>query len=157
MTKVLLSLIFFLVSPAWADSLPKVNVASDMSVDATKMSAEQLPMVVEMAAEFCTYCKLIEEKVLVPMILSGEYESKVLLRQVDIGETTELTDFTGEKISQSEFASRYKVYLTPTVLFLNHKGEEIAPRMTGVPLIDYYGIYLDEAIEVARLELQKSQ
>lgn len=128
-----------------------------MATDGLKMSAEELPMVVEMAAEYCTYCKLIEEHVLVPMILSGDYESKVLLRQVNIDESTALIDFNGEEVSQSEFARRYKVKITPTVLFLNHRGEEVVPRMTGVALIDYYGYYLDERIETARAEIQKSQ
>lgn len=157
MIRVLLSVFIFISIPVWGDSLPKVEVVSDLAVDGKKMTAHGLPMVVEMAAEYCTYCKLIEENVLVPMIISGDYESKVLLRQVDIAETADLIDFDGNRISQSEFAQRYNVNLTPTVLFLNQKGEEVVPRMTGVPLIDYYGVYLDQSIEAAQAEMQKSR
>lgn len=157
MIRVLLSVFICISTSVWGDSLPKLDVVTDLSTDSVKMSAEKLPMVVEMAAKHCSYCKLIEEHVLVPMIISGDYESKALIRQVDIEENTFFIDFNGETITQKGFAKRYEVNLTPTVLFLNHKGEEIAPRMTGVSLIDYYGLYLDEAIEIAQTEIKKRQ
>ncbi|MCB1756239.1 MAG: hypothetical protein KDJ38_11990 [Gammaproteobacteria bacterium] len=160
MTEKFIALSLFLISlggiTAFADNEPpavEVTRVSDLQADAGHMTERQLPMVVEMAADGCTYCLLIEEKVLQPMILSGDYEDKALLRKLYIDDPTDIRDFDGSPISQSEFARRYKVSLTPTLLFLDHTGKEIAPRMTGVPLIDFYGLYLDGAIDQARSTL----
>lgn len=128
----------------------KVAEVHDLQADSGRMADMRLPMVVEMAAVGCTYCLLIEEKVLQPMIMSGEYEDKALIRKLSMDDSGDIKDFDGSTISQSEFASRYKVSLTPTLLFLDHTGKEIVPRMTGVPLIDFYGQYLDTAIDEAR-------
>ena len=80
-----------------------------------------------MAAEDCPYCHLIEEKVLRPMIMSREYDDKILLRKINIDDSRSFQDFDGNLITNREFAKRYKVNLTPTVLFLDHTGSEIAP------------------------------
>ncbi len=134
------------------DPVPQVRLEylSNLVVDARLMETARFPMVIEMAAEDCTYCLLIEEEVLRPMILSGDYRNKILLRKVDIHMYDQILDFDGNKVSQRDFAQRYKVNLTPTVLFLDHKGNEVAPRMVGVPMIDFYGLYLDDSIERAR-------
>ncbi len=133
----------------------RVSELNDFKSDAALMSNKRLPMVVEMAADDCPYCVQVEEYVLRPMIMSGEYSDKILLRKVYIDESTTLLDIDGDAVSQADFADRYGVNLTPTILFLDEKGREIAPRMVGVPLIDFYGIYLDQHIETARTALQE--
>jgi hypothetical protein len=42
---------------------------------------------------------------------------------------------------------------TPTLLFLDNKGEELTSRLVGYHSEDFYWYYFDEAIEIARNEL----
>ncbi len=163
MIRVFLSILVFFSSyiqfSAFAENTiveARVIEISDLQKDASLMTTYKRPMVVEMSAEDCPYCLLVEETVLRPMILSGEYKDKILLRKVNINNHQQVMDFKGKKISQSEFADYYNVHLTPTVLFLDDHGNEIAPRMVGVPSIDFYGIYLDDNINLARKLLTKT-
>lgn len=123
---------------------------SDLANDIEIMKKYKRPMIVEISADDCPYCRLIEESVLHPMILSGEYEDIVLLRKININGYSDITDFNGQQITHSDFADLYGVSLTPTVLFLDANGKEVAPRMLGVPNIDFYGAYVDINIELAR-------
>lgn len=147
---ILLCLLFLGQLTAVAAEPPDVALLSDFQSDSALMSDKGYPMVVEMSAEGCTYCEQIEKFVLKPLIMSGEYEDRILLRKVDINASEQVLDLDGSTLTQSSFADRYNVYLTPTLIFLDQEGNEIAPRMIGVPLIDFYGAYLDQAIDIAR-------
>ena len=56
-------------------------------------------------------------------------------------------------ISTSEFASRYGVSLTPTLLFLNAQGVEMSERLVGIWSEDFYGGFIDNRIDEARERL----
>ena len=55
----------------------------------------------------------------------------------------------------SRIAGRYKVHVTPTVLFVDSHGEEIAKRLVGVASLDFYGGYLDAALVQSRNRLHE--
>ena len=64
-----------------------------------------------------------------------------------------LVDFDGRSMSTSEFASRYGVSLTPTLLFLNSEGEEMSEKLVGIWSEDFYGGFIDNRIDEARERL----
>ncbi len=154
-SSLVLTLSIYITSVFAAITFDNVTVPeiTDLHEDVQTMLQHKRPMIVEVSAEDCPYCRLIEESVLYPMILSGEYEETVLLRKIDINGYTDIKNFSGESITHSQFAEQYGVSLTPTVLFLDAYGNEIAPRMLGVPNIDFYGAYVDINIEAARKAL----
>ncbi|HBR96654.1 MAG TPA: hypothetical protein DD979_04660 [Gammaproteobacteria bacterium] len=144
-------------APLLADGIrTRVQEADDLRLDARHMVRQRAPMVLEFAAEYCTYCEQIEDEVFEPMILSGDYRETIVLRKISIDGTRLLRDFSGAIVTREDFADRYRVSLTPTVLFLDAEGREIAPRMTGVPLIDFYAQYLDRHIHQARASIAAS-
>ncbi|MEY3428177.1 MAG: hypothetical protein RIS60_1529, partial [Pseudomonadota bacterium] len=49
-----------------------------------------------------------------------------------------------------QMVKHWRVSIAPTLLFLGPKGQEIADRMEGGYLPDFYGSYLDERIAMAR-------
>lgn len=135
----------------------RVIEISDLRVEAKLSEERGVPILLMIAADHCPYCSLVEEDVIKPMIISGDYVNKVLIRKLDLDTQGEVVDFDGVKIDSSELANRYDIDVTPTVLFLDGSGRQVARRMVGVSTIDYYGYYLDEAIDKALGKLQKGE
>ena len=50
-------------------------------------------------------------------------------------------------------ARRSGVFLTPTVLFLDGKGQSLAEPLVGVSNVDFYLYYLERRISQSRLKL----
>jgi hypothetical protein len=53
-------------------------------------------------------------------------------------------------VPTAEFAARYGVSLTPTLLFLNADGIELSERLIGIWSEDFYGGFIDSRIDTAR-------
>jgi hypothetical protein len=48
---------------------------------------------------------------------------------------------------------QWQISVTPTVLFFGPGGKEVAERLEGASLPDFYGAYLDQRLEKGRLAL----
>jgi hypothetical protein len=76
--------------------------------------------------------------------------------QVDVRDRrTLLQGFQGESASPAELVASWKAKFAPTVLFFGARGEELAERLEGVAVPDFYGEYLAARLEQARLKLRK--
>ena len=86
-----------------------------------KTTANQSPQkvaVLYFAAEYCMYCQALDRVVLVPVMRSGEYAEIANFMGVQHDEPeTKLTDFDGSLVSNRELIQRYKVNVTPTLIF----------------------------------------
>ena len=103
--------------------------------------------VVMVTQEGCSFCVRLEEEILQPLRESGEFTEKVRFTFVDIGFPMPLNDFDGSSTTTTRFASRYKGFGTPTLLFLSHAGKVLAPAKFGVPdIIDFYAYEIEETI-----------
>jgi thioredoxin-related protein len=127
-----------------------VPVATDLHADGETARTSRLPILLAFLARYCSYCEELEEGYLKPMLRSGEYAERILIRKLILDNGSHLTDFNGEKISATALATRYRVYVTPTILFVDAAGEELAGRMVGFNTPEMYGGYLDQCIETAR-------
>ena len=110
------------------------------------MRAGKLVMVLEFAREDCPYCHKLERLFLLPMQRNADYDDKILVRSISLA----VIDFDGRSVATNEFAARYGVSLTPTLLFLNADGSEISERLVGIWSEDFYGGFIDSRIETAR-------
>jgi thioredoxin-related protein len=133
-----------------------VPLVKDLQAEARLSRERHLPMLVMFASETCTYCQYIDKHFLKPMIISGKYNDKVLIRVIYIDSLDTVRDFSGKPVPVEDLAASYHVKLTPTVLFLGPNGEELAPRMIGISSPDFYGTYLDQHIDQARAKLSGS-
>lgn len=138
--------------------LPEVHipVSNSLAADARLAKDRALPIMVLFVASDCPYCVLLEEEFIKPMLRSGEYGNKVIIRQLDISTGADLEDFSGLQVSPASIANRHQVYVTPTILFLDANGKELVPRMIGINTIEFYGGYLDNAIDQA-LEIMRQR
>jgi len=106
-------------------------------------------ILLEMTATHCEYCILLEEEVLKPMLRSGDYDNKVLIRQLKIDSNLNITDFDGSTTTPVELSSRYRIAVTPTLLILNEHGHELTRRIIGVQSLDFYAGLVDVALNKA--------
>jgi thioredoxin-related protein len=134
------------VAPAAPVEVPATR---DLREDARLAQRAGLPIVLVVSQHACGYCELLDREVLHPLIISGEYTEKVILRKIDVVSGTPVVDFDGKPVLPRKLARRYSAFVTPTVLFLDHQGREVAPKIVGVNTIEFYWGYLDEAIDQA--------
>ena len=70
--------------------------------------------------------------------------------QVDMRSAMAVRDFSGQMQTHDQMIKRWRVSIAPTVLFFGRNGQEIADRMEGGYLPDFYAAYLDERLAQAR-------
>ncbi len=99
--------------------------------------------------EDCSFCIQLTEEIINPILISGDYRDRVIIRELMIDSGEDIIDFDGSPVHPREIFTRYLLYVTPSVLIMNSHGEELAERQVGINTVDYYGYYLDEAIKQA--------
>lgn len=113
----------------------------------SEMKKKSLGMVLMFHAEHCPYCTLMDNEILSPMIKSGDYTNKVLIRKLQFDEARDIKDFTGKVMEPSDFGAKYDITVTPTLVFLDSEGNEKAKKMIGINTVEFFGAYLDNEIE----------
>ena len=109
------------------------------------------PLVVMTTLPGCPFCDLVRNHYLLPM----RREGKVQAVQLDVRGRSVLQDFKGHTTTPADVARVWKARFAPTVLFLGPQGEELAERLVGVAVPDFYGEYLDARLSEARRKLGK--
>ena len=129
--------------------LPYVEIQSLTDFASTKEEALNSNKIImlELSASYCSYCQVLEEEIIKPMLRSGDYKDNVLIRQLKIDDTFPLKDTTGKQLTPAELAKKFNVTITPTLLFLDGKGNQVSEKIRGVYSLDFYGSYVDQAID----------
>lgn len=141
-----------MAGPMTGDSAAMIPV-TDLRQDARVAKADNLLLVIEFSSEYCAFCRKLEELFLLPMQRNSEYRNKVLIRYISLDMYETLVDFRGRSMSTGEFAARYDITLTPTLLFLNGDGIEMSDKLVGIWSEDYYGGFIDNRIDEGREKL----
>ena len=126
----------------------------DLQADARRARAQGVPILLLFSADYCTYCDRLMEEFLEPMRRSGEYDDRVLIREVKIDDYGSMTDFDGARVNPEDLAYRYDISVVPTLLLLDTDGRELTKRIVGLGTVEFFGLYLDDAISrsVAKLK-----
>ncbi|KPK39643.1 MAG: hypothetical protein AMJ69_05095 [Gammaproteobacteria bacterium SG8_47] len=127
----------------------------DLQSDAQLADGRKIPLLLLFASESCPYCVQVEEEFIKPMIISGHYTDKVLIRHVMVDSYERVTAFDGATISIDQLARRYGVSLVPTVVIVDARGEQLVPRLVGITTRDFYGGELDDAIDASLAKLRR--
>lgn len=107
------------------------------------------PLVVMVSLPGCPFCKVARESYLAPMWR----EQNLLIVQVDMQSTLALRDFKGLSTTHEQQIRQWAIRVAPTVLFFGREGAEVAKRLVGGYLPDFYGAYLEQRLETARKAL----
>jgi thioredoxin-related protein len=148
----LLALLLQLGTACWADdAIPDVTITplTDLSADFASVAATGKPLMLIFSAEHCFFCERLKENIVKPMLRSGDYDDRVIIRITELDNYASIRGANGEPVDPPDLARAYGVRVTPTVLILGPDGKEAAPRQLGINNEDYYGVYLDEAIAEA--------
>lgn len=138
-------------TPSEATVVPE---AVDLHADGRDAQSRGLPILLVFASETCSYCVQLENDYLKPLLASGEYADRLLIRKVHIRDTRTLTDFDGTAVEAGAVARRYGIDLVPTLVFVDAHGRELAERLVGIGSADFYWGYLLQGIDAASARLQ---
>lgn len=108
------------------------------------------PLVVMVSLPGCPFCKTVRDSYLAPL----HTQDRLPVVQVDMRSTKTLTDFAGQLQTQDQLIQAWRIKIAPTVLFFGREGQEVAKRLSGAYLPDFYGAYLDERLAQARQALR---
>lgn len=142
---------------SWSSLVLALPDALDLAADAHQMREKKLPMLVLFSSTSCDWCERARQQVLGPMAADPAAADRVVIRQIDIDRATALTDFSGKVTTHSEFARARKVRMTPTLLVLDADGREISESIVGVRLADFYGTYVERAIDAGLARMRANR
>jgi thioredoxin-related protein len=126
-------------------------VPRSLQQSARSLAARGQPLVLLVSLPGCPFCELVRRSYLMPLV----EEAGLQAMQIDVtDDRTELLDFQGRTTRQSAQARAWKATFTPTVLFFGPTGEEVAERLVGIAVPDFYGAYLDQRLETARRKIK---
>ncbi|MFN4361487.1 MAG: hypothetical protein ACK4F4_12260 [Hylemonella sp.] len=130
-----------------AATLPR---ALDLQRELAAALARQEPLVLMVSLDGCAYCHVVRDHHLAPL----HQQQGLPVVQVDMRSRRALKDVDGRGIVHDEFVRARRVTVAPTVLFLGPNGEELAERLVGGSIPDFYGAYLDQRLAQARARLR---
>ncbi len=110
------------------------------------------PLVVMVSLEGCPFCKIVRESYLVPM----RQEQRLPVAQVDMHSRRSVRNFNGSPTTHEALIAAWRIEIAPTVLFLGRQGVEVAQRLVGGYIPDFYGAYLEQRLETARAAVLKA-
>ncbi|MCF6225137.1 MAG: thioredoxin fold domain-containing protein [Xanthomonadales bacterium] len=123
---------------------------TDLSADAHTLLEGDRIMLLIITRSTCPYCNSLMKTVMLPLAKSGVWDSRVVLRELELDVSPEILDFSGKPVDATAFAERYGHPFTPTILFLDRCGREVGLRHNGYDGSDFFEFYLDKSIKQAR-------
>lgn len=117
---------------------------ASLAVELAAAQGRGRALVVMFSIPGCPWCKLVRQSYLAPLRAEGQP-----VVEVDMQGSSPLAGFDGAATTGSEVARALHVRVAPTVLFIGRGGRELAHRLPGVPLPDFYGAYLQERLDAA--------
>lgn len=106
--------------------------------------ARKQPLVVMASLHGCPFCKLVREHHLLPLQRSG-----ALVTQIHFLSREALQDWNGAATTHGDMVRQLGIEVAPTVLFYGAAHKEVAERLSGSSIPDFYGAYLDERMQTA--------
>lgn len=149
-------LLLWLALQSVACARPEVPTVESLEQAAREAAERDLPLLLAFSSRSCAYCVQLEQDFLIPMLVSGDYTDRVLIRKLNIDAGVMVEDLQGRITPAHRIADHYNVDVTPTLLFLGPDGEELAERLVGVMTPDFYGGYIDRGIATANAALDNS-
>ncbi len=120
------------------DSLPRI---------ASEAARYFEPLVLLISLPGCPYCELVRRNYLAP----ARRDAHLQAWQLTITDrVTPLVGFDGKTTTAAAQVAVWRTSFTPTVLFLNAGGRDLAERLIGMGSVDFYGAYLEARLLTAR-------
>jgi thioredoxin-related protein len=115
------------------------------------------PVVVVVTGEGCGHCARMRRDLFSDPNACILLENQAVTRELHRDTGGKVTDFDGERVRSRIFLSRYDVFATPTVLFLDPDGEPLAAPLVGYNDPEGYRQLLSERLDQSRLALARRE
>jgi hypothetical protein len=127
------------------DSALPVPTSLPQAALAAKASGEPLVLLISLPG--CVYCERVRRSYLLP----ARQNDGLQAWQLDVTDkVTALIGFDNQPTTAALQAKVWKATFTPTVLFISSQGQELAERLVGIAVPDFYGAYLEQRLATAR-------
>ncbi|MGV3571145.1 MAG: hypothetical protein ACO1PB_11140 [Ramlibacter sp.] len=133
------------VRAAVADAAQGLPLPASLQQELATALQRKQALVVMVSLPNCPFCRFVRDSHLVPLRRATGQP----VVQVDMQGPQALRDFAGEPTTHGALVRAWKVTSAPTVLFVGPGGREVAPRLVGASIPDFYGAYLEERILAA--------
>lgn len=130
----------------------QLPTAYDLARDGRASERERKPILLFFDREECPYCEQALREYLVPLSREG-WKDRALFRQVEIDRPLPLVDFDGKLTTHEDLAARFGVFLSPTVIVVDGKGNALSAPLVGLLTVDFYGAYVEGALNEAATKL----
>jgi hypothetical protein len=109
------------------------------------------PLIIMTTLAGCPWCDIVRQQYLVPM----NKAKQLFAFELDVRDrNSRLQAFDGSFTTPSDQTRAWKARFAPTVMFFDAKGQEIAERLVGVAVPDFYGSYLESRLAEAKARLR---
>lgn len=130
-------------APAWGATLPAPTSLPDALGLALQKGS---PLLVMVSLLGCPFCTIVRDHYLAPL----QGQSGLSIVQIDMRSRELVQDFSGASQTQDQLIRSWGIKIAPTVLFFGRGGAEVAERLVGGYIPDFYGAYLDDRLRTAR-------
>jgi thioredoxin-related protein len=141
---------------AMANNARHVIEEKNFAALAKQMKQQNKGLMLMLHVDGCTFCEQLEREYIRPSVISGEYDKEIFIRKLQIDSGEPIIDFSGKKIDPSVISDRYDGSLTPTLLFLDYKGDEAALKMIGYNTPSLFAGYVEEQLREMRQYILKN-
>jgi thioredoxin-related protein len=143
-----------LATAAQADPLLLV---ADLAATAKTAREQRAPVFVAFTLKRCPYCNTARREYWAPMNGSDQWRGKVVMVEVELDGAPALRDFDGKATTARDFARRFGIRSVPTVIVFDALGVPAAAPVIGLASGDFYGAYLEQAIEAGLTKTRAPQ
>jgi thioredoxin-related protein len=120
-------------------------IATALDEDLARAVKQGKPLIVMVSLDGCPFCRVVRENFL-PLL---EREQHLTVVQVDMRKPTTVKDLQGRRTTHDLLTKAWGIKVAPTLLFFGKNGHEVADRLIGASVPDFYGAYLQERIDKA--------
>ena len=122
-------------------------IATTLDEDLARVVKQGKPLVVMVSLDGCPFCRVVREN----FLPSLQREQHLTVVQVNMRKSTAIKDLQGRRTTHDQFTRTRGIKVAPTLLFFGKNGSEVAERLVGASIPDFYGAYLQERIDKALL------
>jgi thioredoxin-related protein len=126
------------LSIAASAELPR---ADNLQTDAQQAITDKKPIVLFFTLPNCSYCRIVRYDYFLPLLKQRTGNDQPIIREISVTGKNSVTLFDGQRVSEAELAERYKVTMTPTVLFVNHEGDVVGNSILGGDHTNYIALF----------------
>lgn len=119
-----------------------LNSFLDLAEDIEELDSKDKRLILFLHQDSCPYCNLFITKNLKDKKTKEKILKHFAILDINMFGDREVTDIDGDEYSEKEFAKKYKVQFTPTIIFFDENKKQIL-RLNGYINIKKFNLALD--------------